>query len=931
MPDFLFGPVPHADAIDFIRSKPVVSREVFDQLLPELKARAFVISGVECANTTQRVRDRIAELPAGGDWNAIKKDVASDISPFLVDENADPEERDAQIASASRRAELLIRTHGFQAYQTAAFQVADRQKDVFPYFQYVTMEDHRVRSGHAALDGIILPQDSVFWRDHYPPWDYGCRCQCVPISQEDHDAEKEKDDEREPDDRMILDQARTRELEVSGRLVRGPNRIANVQSPVAAGKPNAFVFHPGNLRIPIAQLQQRYDADVWQAFRWFATTTEISEGQTVWQWINGSNLDAVPDETFAWPKDLSKLKTIKSLGGSTGAMLVEDATGKRFVLKKGNSAQHIREEHAADQAYRALGANVPEARLYDTPQGPAKLAEHIEGVDLRSYLAKAKPAEAAAVSAEIQKGFAADALLGNWDVAGLNLDNILVDAAGQPWRIDNGGSLRFRAQGAPKTPEQWSEFPIDLWSMRDSAANAQTGKLFGRLDSFTIARQIEAIDRPALLAALPAELHPVMGARLDNLAAVATKALDMEHDDWKAEYADELTRHMIGLRQVGIVGRLPKRLDQAPGGVLVKDEHGTPFDNLRSRPNAAAATPAVNLHPKDKFSSELIAAAKNVNAHNSKGDFAYNAGKIQSALAHEPTLTKLAKSKDADTKAMAEHYLDAVRHLKSSIAAGQAKTVVSVPTIETYKPAAAKTPSMALAANLGSIVKQVADYMKTQGADQAGVAAWMASHAGSSWGGQALAYKHFVASKRRDGVSAHFWHTSSAKTAKTRFDALAAAHGGEEKLSKAMTIWHAFVQETLAAVDTRYNDRQRRVVRLIRTEKKTAMTQNKIALGAKGAHMKRGVNESCSIFKDFYYQGDAVTVQAVPHSRITALYTLEREPGHGSGSFAGDHENEYTATLHGVPLNYLAPGTLTLDDGSDATQWKLDLTHLRSA
>ena len=40
----------HAEAIDCIKSKPQVSREVFNQLLPELKARAFVVSGVENAH-----------------------------------------------------------------------------------------------------------------------------------------------------------------------------------------------------------------------------------------------------------------------------------------------------------------------------------------------------------------------------------------------------------------------------------------------------------------------------------------------------------------------------------------------------------------------------------------------------------------------------------------------------------------------------------------------------------------------------------------------------------------------------------------------------------------------------------------------------------------------------------------------------------------
>lgn len=45
-----------------------------------------------------------------------------------------------------------------------------------PYLQYVTAGDNRVRSSHAALNGIILPVDSAFWQQYYPPNGWRCRC-----------------------------------------------------------------------------------------------------------------------------------------------------------------------------------------------------------------------------------------------------------------------------------------------------------------------------------------------------------------------------------------------------------------------------------------------------------------------------------------------------------------------------------------------------------------------------------------------------------------------------------------------------------------------------------------------------------------------------------------------------------------------------------
>jgi hypothetical protein len=83
--------------------------------------------------------------------------------------------------------------------------------------------------------------------------------------------------------------------------------------------------------------------------------------------------------TSEFPKSLDKLETVRSLRGSTGAILVRDpATDRLFVLKRGNSADHLREEFAADMAYQALGVPVPKVKLYETPDGPVKLAEFIE-------------------------------------------------------------------------------------------------------------------------------------------------------------------------------------------------------------------------------------------------------------------------------------------------------------------------------------------------------------------------------------------------------------------------------------------------------------------------------------------------------------------------------------------------------------------------
>lgn len=280
-------PVPHKEAAALIRGKPVVSRQVFKELLPELKGRAFTIAGIEYAGVAQDIRDRLAELPEGALWDDVKKDVADDLVPYMVDPDTDKEMQDKQLQAAFRKAELLLRIHGFQAYHAAAWQVMDRQRDVLPYWQYHSMEDARVRPSHAALDGLILPADSPFWRDHFPPWEWGCRCLVTPVSEEDAKRIQGEDEERNPEERRFMDGAALRKLEEEGALIRNAGAF-NVTSGHAKGDPGAFYWDPATLRMPVKELQDRYDAATWSGFEKIAKATPLQKGQdkTVWDWLN---------------------------------------------------------------------------------------------------------------------------------------------------------------------------------------------------------------------------------------------------------------------------------------------------------------------------------------------------------------------------------------------------------------------------------------------------------------------------------------------------------------------------------------------------------------------------------------------------------------------------------------------------------------------
>ena len=217
-----------------------------------------------------------------------------------------------------------------------------------------------------------------------------------------------------------------------------------------------------------------------------------------------------------FPATLDKLEKVKRLGGSTGALLMKDPdTGKMYVLKKGNSPEHAYEEFLADRAYEALGVPVPKGKFYGKD---TKLSEYIEGRALGELSGK----ELADAQAQLGKHFVADALLSNWDVTGMSGDNVLVANDGTVYRIDNGGSFRYRAQGAPKG-SAFGDKVTELSTLRDSDVNYYTAGAFRSVTEADIATQKKELvaKKEELLAAIPdKELRSQVERRLESFREV---------------------------------------------------------------------------------------------------------------------------------------------------------------------------------------------------------------------------------------------------------------------------------------------------------------------------------------------------------------------------------------------------------------------------
>lgn len=275
-----FTPAPNKTAVAFLANKKPVSSKIFYGLLPELRARAFTIAGIQGANLLQDARDAVAAVAAGSQtWDEAKADIANQLEPYLGEEGS------------QAKAELVLRVNGYQAFSTSLYQTAQADDDT-THLQYLHGECKVPTPSHQALNGIILPKDDPFWQTHTGPWGHlGCVCYFRPMNPDLVADERDADVKRAPDNKNVIEGAAQRQLQHGDIIRDGVHYNISPNGPDNTG----FTWHPEDLRIPLDQLEAKYDPDTWSDFQEWAQKTKLDggsatgQGQTVWDWLNGSS------------------------------------------------------------------------------------------------------------------------------------------------------------------------------------------------------------------------------------------------------------------------------------------------------------------------------------------------------------------------------------------------------------------------------------------------------------------------------------------------------------------------------------------------------------------------------------------------------------------------------------------------------------------
>lgn len=282
-------------------------------------------------------------------------------------------------------------------------------------------------------------------------------------------------------------------------------------------------------------------------------------------------------ETPAEPEALIDISAWKyhqgTQGGSNPGGIYTDTEGNDHYVKKSKSDMHAKNEVMADKFYEKLGVKTSQLKLADV--GGGKLGTSSKMVPGSKNDFYNKSMSDPAYKKKFQEDFAIDAWLANWDVVGLEYDNALTDANGDPIRIDPGGALLYRAMGSPKGDMFGPE--VGEWESMRNGSNPAS-KIFGSMSDEDLKNSV---------------------AKLKNISDedIAEIVDSMEFEQDVADYV----KNTLSARRQNLLNKFPE-LANEPDQALPSEEEGM------DTPEQISETPAPEVVPVQKAKPEPISA-----------------------------------------------------------------------------------------------------------------------------------------------------------------------------------------------------------------------------------------------------------------------------------------------------------------------------------
>ena len=172
--------VPPARALAYFRSKGLKVTFSYRDLVGDAHDQAFTVAKMLDIDLLRSVRDRLGDALASGqsfgDW---KKTIMPELK--AAGWWGEPNQ-------GARRLDTIFRTNMQTAYSAEQWEQMREQAELAPYLLYDAVDDNRTRALHKLWDNTVLPFNDPWWKTHYPPNGYNCRCSVLQLSAAELDA-----------------------------------------------------------------------------------------------------------------------------------------------------------------------------------------------------------------------------------------------------------------------------------------------------------------------------------------------------------------------------------------------------------------------------------------------------------------------------------------------------------------------------------------------------------------------------------------------------------------------------------------------------------------------------------------------------------------------------------------------------------------------
>ena len=243
------------EAVDWLIARGHLTKSyAWQDVWQDEHGHQFTVSRLARLDLLQALYEAIIQSVQGDlsrkDWMQDAEQLLQDAGWWGTKAVTDPVDGEVKLTKFdAARLRLIYDTNTRQAYATGLWERVERSKRTHPYVRYITKQDERVRASHRAWDNLTLPVDDDFWKTHWPPNGWRCRCRVMSMSQRDYDKGYTLDRpgaEYEQDAPTVQKPLKKQAPEVTTREYVNPRTGEVTQIPV--GIDPGFAYNPGVAR-----------------------------------------------------------------------------------------------------------------------------------------------------------------------------------------------------------------------------------------------------------------------------------------------------------------------------------------------------------------------------------------------------------------------------------------------------------------------------------------------------------------------------------------------------------------------------------------------------------------------------------------------------------------------------------------------------------